>query len=268
MLSTRTMLRVVLVLFPLLFAAAPARAHEYLPDGLFDAQLQFRSNRSAGMSDGFFRIGAQVQPARLLFFGVEAGGPPLNHEGTVIHDCDDRVYWRERSWGSAWLGLRTQRLRVGIRFTRNLEDLGYPRCLVDDGNDTLKSVTSTSVGSNVTDHPGVMAEYRFSPALRAGVLYDHDFQMAAWVAYRFPRLQLSLEGGRASLPHAPFPSYTRTDFRLGLRFSPTGDLLARSRLHVRVDLGVVHTDFEPPMLWPPEQPNALLIRFMVAVLGR
>jgi len=172
---------------------------------------------------------------------------------------------------SSWLGFRTSRLRAGLRLTRNTETITSPRCMIDNDTDVYKAgvVTSESVEDDVTDHPGVMLEYRFSPGLWAGVLYDYDFQVAAWAAYRFRRLQVSLDGGRMSIPHPPFPAYTRTDARQGLRFSPTGAPLAHARLHLRVDVGVVHTDFvSSPRGWTPDPPTAFLVRVMFAVVSR
>jgi hypothetical protein len=261
------MCRVAPLLFLMLAVAAPARAHEYLTEGRAEAQLQFRFDRSVGASDGFFRLGFQIQPLDFLFFGLETANPPMRARGSV--HCGTKFYERNRFWVASWLGVRHERLRAGLRLTRNVETIDPPICPpIDDGTEDYKYrfVDSTSVENDVTDHPGVMLEYRFSSALWAGVLYDHDFQTAAWATYRFPRLLLSLEGGRASIPHPPFPSYTRTDARLGVRFSPTLAPLARARFHLRVDVGVVHTDFVAQNRWTPEPPTALLVRVTLAAV--
>ena len=268
MLLIRAMRHAVWVSILIFFSASPAQGHEYLPDGLAEAQIQFRSDRNEGASDGQLRIGFQMQPWKFLFFGVEASNPPMR-----AHDsdrCGTKIYERNRFWGTSWLGIRHRFLRAGLRFTRNAETIAPPLCgHTDDSVDFYKagSVTPESVDNALTDHPGAMLEFRFSPALWAGVLYDHDFQVAMWAAYRFPRLVVSLEGARASIPHPPFPSYSRTDARLGLRFSPTGARLSRARFHVRLDLGLVHTDFLAENGWTPDPPNALLVRVMLAFLA-
>jgi len=262
------MIRGCLLFLFVLLASAPAHAFEYLPDNLAEVQWTTRfedTNFSNRLISG---LGFHLQWKQTIFFGArfaDSVGTPK-----PIFQCPPVDYRRSWSGGTGWIGASFTGFRLGARYTRSVESIVQHECMGYDvsGDSTVDINESSELHRNTTEHLGAMLEYRLAPSVWAGVLYDHHFQVAAWAAFGFPRLLFTLDAERFSIPHDPFPRHVRTGARLGLRFSPTGAVLTKSRFHIMTSVGFVHTDFEAVDGWSPDQPTALLVVVSLAGLWR
>jgi len=252
-----------IILF-LALVCAPVQAHEFMPDATAELHFLVRYERSDYSSQAPLGLAVNGQPMGHLFLGGSATyltGLPKPKDGCETNEL--HRYWTGQA---VWIGPHFPRWRAALRYARNVETIEPFECL---GHDVKSgSVSSNAVHDAVTEHPGAMFELRFAPWGRAGALYDHRFQFAGWVTFDLLRLAVRLEAERTAIPHGPFPAYVRTAARLGLRFSPVGARLTRSRFHLLASVGVVHTDFESVDGWSPDRPNAVQVTLQFAGVWR